>query len=135
MRRAALIAGAALLLAAAPAVRPGPAGGSAPARTVDGLGQVSSADCEGCHQDIAAEWRASLHRQAFSDASFQRAFSVEPLAFCQGCHAPEADAESTPSAAAAEEGVGCTTCHVQGGEIAGARTRVAPHAVAASAWL
>jgi hypothetical protein len=73
--------------------------------------------------DIAAEWRDSLHARAHTDAVYQRAFAIEPLPFCQGCHAPEADPSSAVPASAAQLGVACVTCHVLAGEIAAARPR------------
>jgi len=54
-----------------------------------------------------------MHQQAWHDPVFQEAYEIEPLAFCRGCHAPESDAESMPTAAAQAMGVSCTTCHVQ----------------------
>jgi hypothetical protein len=48
---------------------------------------------------------------------YQRAFALEPLQFCQGCHAPEADVERPVPDAAAKLGVGCVTCHVVAGEL------------------
>lgn len=75
--------------------------------------------CEGCHADIAREWRDSLHAAAHTDAVYQRALEIEPLAFCQGCHAPEANPHEPVPASAARLGVACVTCHVLGGEIAG----------------
>lgn len=78
--------------------------------------------CASCHAEIADEWRGSMHRQAWTDPVFQKAYAVEPLAFCRGCHAPEADPRELPSAAARDVGVACTTCHVDGGHVVGART-------------
>src|SRR5574343_638477 len=49
----------------------------------------SNEPCEGCHAEIAAEWRGSEHHTAFTDPVFQRAYGVEPLPFCRRCHAPE----------------------------------------------
>jgi len=85
-----------------------------------------NATCEGCHVEIASEWRASLHARAHTDAAYQRALAIEPLAFCQGCHAPEANPHEPVPEAAAALGVACVTCHVLGGDIVGApreRTR------------
>jgi hypothetical protein len=70
--------------------------------------------CEACHADIAAEWRGSHHRSAFTDLAFQGALAVEPLAFCRGCHAPEAPPESPPPPELAAIGVACVTCHIAG---------------------
>jgi hypothetical protein len=78
---------------------------------------AANARCERCHEDIAAEWRASLHQKAHTDPLYARAFAIEPLPFCQGCHAPEADPAAPVPAAAADVGVGCVTCHVTGDTI------------------
>lgn len=111
---------------------PGPSPrGRAPSRDV----ARENAACESCHADIAAEWRGSLHRQAFTNAPFAHSFALEPLAFCQGCHAPEADATKPLPAWARDMGVGCVTCHVVGGAILAApaaTARAAPHPVTRS---
>jgi hypothetical protein len=89
--------------------------------------------CEGCHADVAAEWRASLHRASWTEPAFQRAYEREPLAFCRGCHAPEASPAALPPSPLGDLGVGCVTCHVDGESIlasAGASPRgPAPHPV------
>jgi hypothetical protein len=95
-------------------------------------------ECASCHVEIADEWRASLHRQAWIDPVFQKAYAIEPVAFCRGCHAPEANPAAAPSEAAQAVGVGCTTCHVQGETIVGASASAAgraPHGVFADARL
>ena len=99
--------------------------GPAPRHRPEGHDPASAnAGCAGCHTEIAAEWASSMHRQAWRDPVFQKAYAIEAVAFCRGCHAPEADPAADPPAAAQEVGVGCTTCHVQaGGEIAGAGRR------------
>ena len=66
-----------------------------------------------CHEAIGQEWRASNHAEAFRHGTFQLAYTIEPLAFCARCHAPEADA-SRPLPPAAELGVACVTCHPGG---------------------
>jgi hypothetical protein len=58
--------------------------------------------CEGCHEDVAVTWRASLHAQAYLDPLFRRAFADEPARFCHDCHAPESNEAI---------GVACVTCH------------------------
>jgi len=69
--------------------------------------------CEGCHAAIADEWRASLHRGAYTDPMVQAAVAREAKPeFCRTCHAPEADPRTEPSARRAEIGVGCVGCHV-----------------------
>jgi hypothetical protein len=91
--------------------------------------------CASCHQEIAAEWRGSMHQEAWIDPVFQEAYQIEQQAFCRGCHAPEADSEQDPGAGAAAVGVGCTTCHVQDNRIVGAApaSDEAPHPVFADA--
>lgn len=119
----------ALALAGAPSVAdeppplPGP-GPRARVATVTGLGGIGasgSGACTGCHEEIAREWRGSLHRRAWVDPVFQAAYLVEPLAFCRSCHAPEADPALEPPAAAQDEAVGCLTCHVEVGHVLSAR--------------
>src|SRR6185436_5578534 len=79
--------------------------GEAPAR---------NAACEGCHADVAAEHRGSLHQRSQEDPAYQRAFSREPRPFCQRCHAPEADPLSPVPPELAALGTGCVTCHLTG---------------------
>jgi hypothetical protein len=78
-----------------------------------------NASCVACHEDIGREWASSLHRQAWRDPVFQKAYLVEPVAFCRGCHAPESDPASAPTARAMDVGVGCVTCHVENGGVHG----------------
>lgn len=92
---------------------------------------VVNASCESCHEDIAAEWRNSLHRQAHTDPAYQRALAIEPLSFCQSCHAPEADPTKPVSAAVGALGVGCVTCHVTGRDVLAAPKTEAMDSVSA----
>ena len=86
---------------------------------------ADNAACEGCHAAIAAEWRQSLHRAAFTDADFQRAIAIDPDPFCRGCHAPESDPNL---------GVACVTCHVTSGDVLAAPGGPkSPHPVTRSA--
>lgn len=87
--------------------------------------------CEGCHAEIAAEWRASEHRSSFTDPTFQRALAIEPKAFCRGCHAPE-DPDASRDGGPQTLGVGCVTCHLAGAAILAAPKpglSLAPHRV------
>jgi hypothetical protein len=68
--------------------------------------------CIKCHEDVAKEWRASLHAQAYTNPEFQRALRVEPVPFCRGCHAPDADPNLADNAALQSQGVSCVSCHV-----------------------
>jgi hypothetical protein len=102
----------------APPELPGPA----PRARAEGYDVAAeNARCEGCHEDVAEAWRGSLHRLAWVDPVFAAAYVIEPLPFCRGCHAPESDPRKTPTQAARDVGVGCVTCHVEGGEIIGVR--------------
>jgi hypothetical protein len=96
---------------------------------------AENAKCEDCHREVAAEWRRSMHRQAFTDTVFQQAYGLEPFGFCRGCHAPESDPAAEPSAEAADLGVSCVTCHVAEGEVVGPRSASKPHAVRGDARL
>ncbi len=73
---------------------------------------AANAACEKCHEDIAAEWHASLHAKADVEPAYVRSFAIEPLPFCRGCHAPESVASDTEPASVRDLGVGCVTCHV-----------------------
>jgi hypothetical protein len=91
---------------------PGPA---PQVRSVDAA--VKNAQCETCHIEIAAEWQRSMHRSSHTDPVYQRAFVIEPLPFCQGCHAPEANPNAAVPDAVGKLGVGCVTCHWTGHEV------------------
>lgn len=95
--------------------------GPAPRGRTPGEAHALNSTCEHCHVEIAREWRASLHAQAHTDPAYQRAFALEPLAFCQGCHAPEANPEEPVPEVAAALGVACVTCHVLGRDLVAAR--------------
>ena len=81
-------------------------------RTFDAAGW--NVRCEGCHQEIAAEWQASLHHLAHTDPTYQQQLAREPGPFCTSCHAPEAPATGPVPEALGRLGVGCVTCHVVG---------------------
>ena len=110
-----------------------------PARAREEQAVTANAACEACHPAEAAEWRRSLHRTADLEPSYRRAFAVEPLPFCRGCHAPEADPDAPESEAVAALGVGCVTCHVTNGDVLAApwtgpgAPPPAPHPVARDA--
>jgi hypothetical protein len=112
MRLAALL----LMLGGSASALPGPA-----PRAHDDATIRKNASCAGCHPDVAAEWESSLHHQAWVDPVFQSAYEIEPLPFCRGCHAPESDSAREPTTAAKHLGVGCVTCHVENGQVVGAK--------------
>jgi hypothetical protein len=81
-----------------------------------------NAACERCHVEIAAEWRSSLHHLSDTDPVYRRALAIEPLGFCRGCHAPEADPAGPAPAPLSRLGTGCVTCHVPGQAVLAALT-------------
>jgi hypothetical protein len=102
---------------------PGPPG--ATSHRVDAV--ADNARCEGCHADIAAEWRSSLHRASYVDPPYRRALAIEPTPFCRGCHAPEAAADRDVPEALGAIGTACVTCHVTGDTVLAApRAHAAP---------
>jgi hypothetical protein len=116
MPRPRLVLSAALLAACradpppAPAVMPGPA----PLHRADDA-VARNDECVACHAEIADEWQASLHRAAYTAPDFQSALRREPLPFCRGCHAPEADPRR-PQPELAAIGVACVSCHLPAGD-------------------
>ncbi|MBK9643819.1 MAG: hypothetical protein IPO67_01445 [Deltaproteobacteria bacterium] len=112
-----------------------PAGAAPPA----GLSSMTAESCGACHVEIAAEWRASVHAHAWTDAQFQGEIKKDPAVtwLCLNCHTPAGDQQAelavstgdpknpkraaNPSFNAAwrEEGVSCASCHVQDGKILG----------------
>lgn len=111
---------------AAPKFRaPGPAFGPRPASRL-----AQNEDCIRCHTEHASEWEGSLHQQAWTDPMFQAAFEVEPMPFCQGCHAPETSPRNSVNKKVAHAGVTCVSCHLVEGEIlAGPGAGITPHPV------
>lgn len=113
MKRAALFA-AVLVATATAAVRADPPRampGPATMQYARETREAQNAGCIRCHEGVAKEWRASLHRASWSDASFQRGYRQEPTPFCRGCHAPESRPSAEPDAFASGHGVACVTCH------------------------
>lgn len=97
---------------------------------------AENASCAGCHTDIATEWTRSLHRNAWRDPVFQKAYAVEPVAFCRGCHAPESNPAREPGRQAQTIGIGCVSCHVDAAGIHAARASpAAQHALVVDATL
>lgn len=104
--------------AAAPDAPPRPAAAEAPARMPTpararrDAAVAANQACEGCHEEVAREWRASLHRAANTEPAYRRAFAIEPMPFCRSCHAPEASSTEPEAEAVGALGIGCVTCHV-----------------------
>lgn len=99
-----------------------------------GTREADNASCIKCHSGIAKEHDSSLHARSFSEASFQKGYQQEPLAFCRGCHAPETAPAATPDAFA--HGMACVTCHkpdTKGAVLSTRASGKAPHPVTAVA--
>lgn len=108
-------------------------GFSSGVRALDIGGRASSftsESCAECHEQEAAEWRASRHRVSITNRIFVAGYAAEPEARCVRCHAPlpeqvaeiakvGPDLTKLAPNAAAHEGVTCATCHVRGGEAHG----------------
>lgn len=96
-----------------------------------------NAACEACHPAEAAQWRASLHRDSFTNTAFEQSFAREPSPFCQACHAPHADPGQPPPAWAAANGITCVRCHLVDGAVRAVPTprspTPSPHPLARSA--
>ncbi|MDI1445506.1 multiheme c-type cytochrome [Polyangium sp. 6x1] len=128
---AAGLLGLAAAQSAEPTRMPGPAPVPRTAHAVE-----ENARCEGCHADIAAEWRSSLHKKAHDDPAYRRALAIEPLPFCRGCHAPEADPMQDPPPELGALGVACTSCHGDASHVLAAPRKIersAPHPVVRAA--
>ncbi len=93
-----------------------------------GTGGSDADACAVCHVEIAAEWRASLHRESWSNAVFQAAYAHESLAFCRNCHSP-LHRGVVPTGVAASEGISCAVCHVRAGTVLGTGRSVPLQAV------
>lgn len=86
---------------------------------------ADSENCAQCHQDIAKQWRSSMHALAGSDKAYQKNISrlaemrgIEAIRYCDGCHTPAAlvggelaEGGSLQSKWHMEEGIGCRSCH------------------------
>lgn len=120
--------------------------------TVPGVASMSVQACEGCHPQIAAEWRQSIHAQAWIDPQFQAEIAKSDNRWlCVNCHTPlltqqdrwpvgivDDDVERPRwvrngqfDAALRDEGLNCAGCHVREDGIhgPGLENSQAPHAV------
>ncbi|MFO0593130.1 MAG: multiheme c-type cytochrome [Polyangiaceae bacterium] len=116
---------------------PGPAPRPPLAPLAD-IGLPTDLGCVKCHQEIAEEQASSLHKHAWQNGYFEKAYEAERTSFCRKCHAPSADPSTEPPDAAKEAGVGCISCHVVPQGIVGTRAVAAKkdgHAVLGDARL
>jgi len=72
--------------------------------TVQAAATPGAQGCGDCHGAAFAGWRASAHAAAATNPLYRAGFRVEPRRFCVDCH--------TSAGARAEEGIGCSSCHV-----------------------
>jgi hypothetical protein len=81
---------------------------------------LSAAACAGCHAEVHADWAASRHGHAWTNAIFQREYRDRPLEWCVHCHAPlreQLDQVRRGGGPLADEGVNCATCHLRDGRM------------------
>jgi hypothetical protein len=80
--------------------------------------------CGGCHADIYAQWKGSMHSNAWTDPVYRAALRHASKAsggktdpFCMGCHTPigvvthEASPSGERMSPIADRGVQCDVCH------------------------
>ncbi len=91
--------------------------------------------CSECHIDIYKEWAASPHAIAFSSSSYRKATNDYQFTGCISCHAPEpnvSDGEVKSRSIFREEGVTCSSCHLEESKMVGPiepTGKVAPHPI------
>ena len=104
------------------------------------LQTLSAAECGSCHADFYAEWRTTIHSQAWTDPYFQADWQFDnSQTICRNCHTPldrqqphtivgfrdkdkwDPILEPNPAfdAALQHEGVTCAACHLREGKIVG----------------
>ncbi|TGL34377.1 cytochrome c554 and C-prime [Leptospira koniambonensis] len=76
----------------------------------------SASDCKVCHKQVYENWSASRHKVAHTNSLYQHSFTIEPMQWCENCHAPLRNI-SSQTIYKREEGISCNVCHVRKGEI------------------
>ncbi len=88
----------------------------------------SIAACGGCHQEVYAEWAASLHHRAWTNPNIQEATDGFAKESCRPCHSPLPVLESGLDRPPVfrdfnhEDGVHCLSCHGLADGVAASRT-------------
>ena len=119
-----------------------------------GLVSLKAESCGVCHQAIYAEWRTTMHAEAYNDPFFQAYWKKDEQTWsCLTCHTPlenqleqrithfkggdlsqpQFETNSRFDAELQQEGITCVACHLRGGIIYGpypAEQMNAPHPVA-----
>jgi hypothetical protein len=106
----------------------------------EGLTSLKAESCGQCHREIYAEWKSSIHAQAYQDPFFHAYWTKDKhIWVCLNCHTPlenqqpaliksiprgrveKAHQEPNPDfdAEYQKEGVTCAACHVRDGTILG----------------
>jgi hypothetical protein len=83
---------------------------SALAATLLAAAPLDPAGCPSCHREVAKQWSASAHARSGSDPIYRANFAIEPMRWCESCHAPAAD-----------RSIGCVACHLKEGAILSAK--------------
>lgn len=109
-------------------------------RVPDGLASMKASACGQCHQAIYAEWKTTIHSEAWTEDYFQTDWAYDKKKQnCLNCHTPmenqqpdrvlgfkdddywqpilEPNPDFDPDYQ--DEGVSCAACHVRNGKIAG----------------
>lgn len=81
------------------------------------LSHAAAEDCARCHAEIAAQWRGSLHAQAWTDPLVAREYAADPDPRCVACHAPRTPEGEQPAGRGAHDGVDCISCHAHGEQL------------------
>ncbi len=98
-----------------------------------------ASECQKCHVEIAREWAASSHANAFRNPRYREACDNYQSTDCLGCHAPQPTYSTSRPAVrrlAREEGVTCVCCHLEEGKMVGPTSPTGlacPHPVGVSA--
>ncbi len=71
---------------------------------------LDPAGCPSCHKTIAKQWAQSAHARSGTEPIYRANFALEPMQWCEGCHAPTTD-----------RAIGCVSCHLSSGELLAAR--------------
>lgn len=88
--------------------------------------RLAPSACAACHPTEHEEWRGGAHARSWRNRRFQRAYELEPRAWCRHCHAPLALQEANPTAR--DAGISCVACHVRNGRMIAAQSADAsPH--------
>jgi hypothetical protein len=96
------------------------------------IGRPSAEACGGCHPRVLAEWSASLHARAWTNANARAATRNFEKVECRACHSPmpvlvgALDEPPDHRDFNQEDGVHCLSCHGLAGGVAAARTLEAP---------